>query len=174
MTSVRFPVGRFAAQPPIGSGERARLIESLAEVPAKLQRALAGLDNGQLDTPYREEGWTLRQVAHHLPDSHVNGYVRFRLALTEALPTIKPYVEGKWAQLEDARLADPEVSLRLLEALHERWTMLLKSLPAEQFGRSLNHPEMGVMSIDEVLQLYEWHGRHHVAHITSLRKQMAW
>ena len=116
----------------------------------------------------------MRQVAHHIPDSHLNGYVRFKLALTEEQPTIKPYREAEWAALEDGRTADPQVSLRLLEALHARWVILLRSLNDQQFNRKLTHPEVGVMSLDIALQLYDWHGNHHIAHITALRDRMQW
>ena len=116
----------------------------------------------------------MRQVTHHLPDSHLNGYLRLKLALTEVHPAVKTYREELWAELEDARLAAPEISLRLLESLHERWTLVLRSLKPEDFTRTLTHPEFGVMSLDTLLQLYEWHGRHHIAHITSLRQRMGW
>lgn len=139
-----------------------------------MRAAIAGLSYEQLETPYRPEGWTVRQTVHHIADSHINAYVRFRLGLTEDVPTIKPYAEKLWAQLEDGRNADPNLSLQLLDAVHQRWTILLRSLPPDVFAHSLRHPESGVMSLDVVLQSYEWHGRHHVAHITSLRERMGW
>jgi len=132
------------------------------------------LSEQQLDTPYRDGGWTVRQVVHHMPDSHMNSYVRLRLALTENEPIIKPYVEHLWADLYDARTAPIAVSLALLEALHQRWVMLLRSLKPADFSRTFRHPENGVRTIDWLLQLYAWHGRHHVAHITSLRERMKW
>lgn len=174
MTDLRYPVGKFEAKPQITSGQRKTLIEGLAEAPAKLRAAIAGLSPQQLDTPYRPDGWTVRQVAHHVPDSHANGYIRFKLGLTEVQPTIKPYEEKRWAALEDGRTADPEISLRILEPLHERWVIFLRSLNAEDFAHTLKHPEMGLLSLDAMLQLYEWHGRHHIAHITSLRQRMGW
>jgi hypothetical protein len=125
-------------------------------------------------TPYRPGGWTVRQVVHHLPDSHLNSYVRFKLALTEEGPTIKPYYEDRWAELEDARHAPLNISLTLLESLHRRWVMLLRSLAEKDFARTFLHPELGVMSLEKNLSLYAWHGRHHVAHIMSLRERSGW
>lgn len=174
MKDERYPTGHFNPQHNLTSVDRSALIESIASAPARLRTALRGLSQKQLETPYREEGWSLRQVAHHIPDSHLNGYIRFKLALTETQPTIRPYREADWALLEDGRNADPEVSIRLLEALHERWAILLTSLSADQFARKLTHPESGVMSLDIALQLYDWHGSHHIAHITTLRERMNW
>lgn len=135
---------------------------------------MKGLRDAQLDTPYREGGWTVRQVAHHVPDSHMNAYVRFRLALTEERPTIKTYEEARWAELADAKTAPVEVSLALLEPLHERWVRLLRSLSAGDLARTFTHPEHGVRTLEWMLFLYAWHGRHHTAHITELRKQKGW
>jgi uncharacterized damage-inducible protein DinB len=174
MNDERYPIGHFNPQHNLTSTERGALIESIASAPSRLRAALSGLSQKQLETPYREEGWTLRQVAHHVPDSHLNGYIRFKLALTETHPTIKPYREADWALLEDGRNADPEVSIRLLESLHERWAILLASLSSDQFARKLTHPESGVMSLDIALQLYDWHGSHHIAHIATLRERMNW
>lgn len=174
MPDLRYPIGEFFARPGITPGKRKELINSLDAVPARLRAAIAGLTPEQLDTPYRPEGWTVRQTVHHVADSHINAYVRFKLGLTEEAPTVKTYDENQWALLEDGRNADPEISLRLLDAVHERWTILLQSLPPEAFARTLRHPESGVMSLDIVLQSYEWHGRHHVAHITSLRQRKGW
>lgn len=174
MSDLRFPVGEFVARPAVTQIERQELIASLDAVPARLRAAIAGLSESQLETPYRPDGWTVRQTVHHVADSHMNAYIRFRLGLTEDVPTVKPYDEHRWALLEDGRNADPEVSLRLLEALHERWTILLRSLPPDAFAHMLRHPVSGTMSLDDVLQSYEWHGRHHVAHITSLRERMGW
>jgi len=133
---------------------------------------VAGLSEPQLDTPYRPGGWTVRQVVHHVPDSHINSYVRFRLALTENEPTVKPYDESRWAELADSRTAHIETSLALLESLHERWVLLLRSLSPADFRRQFRHPELGAVSLEKNLALYAWHGRHHVAHITSLRERM--
>ncbi|HLI30711.1 MAG TPA: putative metal-dependent hydrolase, partial [Terriglobia bacterium] len=146
----------------------------IEEVPARLRAAVKGLSDAQLDTPYREGGWTVRQVVHHLADSHMNSYVRFRLALTESEPTIKTYDQTRWAELRDARTAPVEPSLALLESLHKRWVLLLKSLEAADFSRTFRHPDRGTMTLDQNLALYAWHGRHHVAHITSLRERMGW
>ncbi len=174
MSDLRYPVGEFVAQPSITQIERQELIASLDTTPARLRAAIAGLSSEQLETPYRPEGWTVRQTVHHVADSHINAFVRFKLGLTEDVPTIKPYDEKLWAQLADGRNADPEISLRLLDAVHQRWTILLRSLPPEPFANTLRHPESGVMSLDVVLQMYEWHARHHVAHITSLRERKGW
>jgi hypothetical protein len=154
--------------------QRLSSIESIAHLPARLRAAVANLTSGQLDEPYRPGGWTIRQVVHHIPDSHLNGYTRFKLGLTEAEPTIRPYDENRWAMLEDGLHGDPEISLTLLEALHKRWVVLLRSIPAEDFKRTIKHPDIGTMTLDVLLQDYEWHGRHHVAHITSLRERMGW
>jgi uncharacterized damage-inducible protein DinB len=153
---------------------RAEAIREIADTPEKLRTAVKGLNDRQLDTPYREGGWTLRQVVHHLADSHLNAYIRLRLALTESEPTIKPYEEGAWAKLEDAEHAPVEVSLRLIDPLHERWVRLLRSLKTEDFARTMRHPEHGVRSVDWLAFLYAWHGRHHTAHITELKKQKQW
>jgi len=174
MTDPRYPIGKFEPKPSIGEPERALAIEAIAATPANLRKAVHGLTEAQFDTPYREEGWTVRQVVHHLPDSHMNSYVRLRLALTENEPTIKPYEEGLWARLYDAQHAPVETSVVLLEQLHLRWVMLLRSLAPADFDRTFRHPERGVQNIDWLLQLYAWHGRHHVAHITTLRERMKW
>jgi uncharacterized damage-inducible protein DinB len=149
-------------------------IQQIEEAPARLREAVKGLTLEELNTPYREGGWTVRQVVHHVPDSHMNSYVRFRLALTEDEPTIKPYMENLWAELPDARSAPIDLSLGLLESLHTRWVALLRSLTPEQWKRQFRHPELGVVSLEQNLALYAWHGRHHVAHITSLRERMGW
>ena len=171
---LRYPIGLFAFEGPLTDGQRQRFIDQIAEAPAKLCAAVEGLSPQQLDTPYRPGGWTVRQVVHHLPDSHLNSYVRFKLALTEEGPTIKPYYEDRWAELEDARHAPLNISLTLLESLHRRWVMLLRSLAEKDFARTFLHPELGVMSLEKNLSLYAWHGRHHVAHIMSLRERSGW
>jgi uncharacterized damage-inducible protein DinB len=139
-----------------------------------MRTAVAGLSDEQLNTPYRPEGWTVRQVVHHVPESHMNSYVRFKLALTEEEPTIKPYFEDRWAQLDDANQAPVGLSLDLLDALHGRWVWFLRSLKDADFQRTFRHPELGTVSLDRNIALYAWHGRHHVAHITSLRERMGW
>jgi uncharacterized damage-inducible protein DinB len=139
-----------------------------------MRTAVAGLSDQQLNTPYRPEGWTVRQVVHHVPESHMHSYVRFKLAITEEEPTIKPYYEDRWALLDDANRAPIELSLNLLSALHERWVWFLRSLKEVDFQRTFRHPDLGTVSLDKNLALYAWHGRHHVAQITSLRERMGW
>lgn len=150
------------------------MIDVIAAAPLRMREAVAGLDAAQLDTPYREGGWTVRQVVHHVPDSHMNAYVRVKLALTEDEPTIKPYEEAAWAQLPDSRITPVEVSLALLEALHTRWVDLLRAMDGADFKRSFRHPEHGAVTLDWLVGMYAWHSRHHVAHITSLRERMGW
>src|SRR6476469_2346274 len=171
MTDLRYPIGKFEMPIGVADADRPGLIDQIAALPGELRRAVSGLDDGKLDTPYREGGWTVRQVVHHMPDSHLNAYIRHRLALTEEQPTIKPYEENLWAQLPDAKTAPIEVSLALMAALHDRWVRLWRSLTADQFGRVFVHPEHGPRTVDWLLFLYAWHGRHHIAHITELRKE---
>lgn len=170
----RYPIGKYEMPAQITPEMRAGAILEIASTPGRVRAAVKGLNDAQLDTPYREGGWTVRQVVHHLPDSHMNAYVRFRLTLTESEPTIKPYEESAWAKLEDAAHAPIEVSLRLLEPLHERWVRLLHSVKPEDYARTFRHPEHGVRTLEWMLFLYAWHGRHHTAHITELRKQRGW
>lgn len=146
----------------------------MARLPQALREAVAGLTDEQLDTPYREGGWTVRQVVHHLADAHLNNYVRVRLALTEETPLPKPWNEQLWAELPDARLAPVDVSLRLFEAVHQRWEMLLRALSPQEFARGFQHPTRGVLTLDWDLGLYVWHGWHHIAHIRALRQRMGW
>jgi uncharacterized damage-inducible protein DinB len=171
---LRYPIGEFKADAAIAERRRRRHIQSLTEFPGRLREAVYGLSPEQLDTPYRPGGWTVRQVVHHLADSHMNSYIRMKLAVTEEQPTVKPYDEKRWAELEDARTAPLEFSLALVEALHKRWVMFLQSLQSSDFSRTFHHPESGIMSLDTALQYYEWHGRHHIGHITSLRQRMGW
>ncbi len=173
---LRYPIGRFERPASVSAADRAQFIAAIAAAPAALRAAIRGLDDAQLDTPYRPGGWTVRQVAHHVPDSHLNAYVRFRLALTEPNPTIKPYDEAKWAELPDARGPLVAESLALLDGLHARWTALLRAMTPGEFARTLVHPERpgAPMTLDAVLALYAWHGRHHVAHVTALRERMGW
>lgn len=173
MEHLRYPVGRFDATAEVVHEARVALIDSIAATPARLRAAVRGLNDAQLDTPYREGGWTVRQVAHHVPDSHVNAYTRFRLALTEDNPTIRPYDEGAWARLPDTN-APVEISLALLDALHARWDLLLRALTPADYERRLNHPDSGPMTVGTLLRMYEWHGRHHVAHIEGLRTRSGW
>jgi hypothetical protein len=159
---------------PTNAEERRQWISEIAACPVKLRGAVAGLTAQQLDTPYRPGGWTVRQVVHHVPDSHLNAYVRFKLALTEDSPTIKPYDEAAWAKLPDTAATPIEVSLQLLESLHARWVRLLEAMTEADFAREFHHPESGTMSLDTYLSGYEWHCRHHVAHIARLRSRMGW
>src|SRR6516225_2773410 len=156
----RYPIGQFQAPQETTQAMRAQAIQEITAVPAAVRAATQGLNDTQLDTPYRDGGWTVRQVVHHVADSHLNAYVRLRLALTESEPEIKPYDEGAWAKLEDAEHAPVEVSLRLIDPLHERWVRLLQSLKSEDFARTMRHPEHGVRSVDWLAFLYAWHGRH--------------
>jgi len=156
------------------ANQRSELIAQIAETPARLRQAVEGLTEEQLDTPYRPGGWSVRQVAHHVPDSHLNSYARFKLALTENEPTIKTYHEDLWAELADSRATPVEVSLALLESLHHRWVILLRSIGDADWSRKLRHPEVGTITLDQLLTLYGWHGRHHVAHVTSLRQRLGW
>ncbi len=173
-TDLRYPIGRFDWKPPVTPQGLALAIDEIAAAPARLRAAVTGLDADQLDTPYRPGGWTVRQVVHHVPDSHMNSYVRFRLALTEDAPRVKTYDEARWAELADARQAPIDASLTLLEALHVRWVALLKSLDAAAWARTFEHPELGPVTLDRAAALYAWHGRHHTAHVTALRERMGW
>lgn len=174
MNDLRYPTGIFVPDPNPTPETRARHIGRIAGLPNALRQAVSGLNKEQLNTPYRDGGWTVKQLVHHMPDSHLNSYIRFKLALTEDAPTIKPYHEAAWAKLRDSELTPIEVSLALLESLHARWTILLKSMQAEDFQRKYTHPESGLNTLDHLLCLYSWHGHHHVTHITSLRERMKW
>src|SRR5437588_12835758 len=174
MAVPRYPIGRFQWTGNLSGEQREACIQKIAELPANLQAAVARLSAQQLDTPYREGGWTVRQVVHQVPDSHLNAYIRCKLALTENTPTIKPYNEDAWARLKDSELTPIEVSLALLEAVHTRWVTLLKALKPQDFERKFNHPERGTQTIDELIALYDWHGNHHLTHITELRDRMKW
>jgi len=174
MSDPRYPIGRFTYQGMQDPARRLQCIEAIAQTPPRLRAAITGLSKDQMDTPYREGGWTVRQVLHHIPDSHLNAYVRFKLALTEDKPTVKTYDEAKWAELADTRVTPPEVSLTLLESLHQRWVKVLEAMSSEDFARQFNHPEHGLMTLDHLLALYAWHGPHHVAHITTLRERRGW
>ena len=171
---IRYPVGVFVKPATISPADRERFIGEIASAPADLRRAVAGLSDARLDTPYREGGWTVRQVVHHLPDSHMNAYIRFKFALTLHDPLIQSYDEVLWAELPEAKSGPVEISLALLDAIHNRWIAAIRSLPAGSFARRYRHPESGLTSLDEQLAHYAWHGRHHVAHITTLRRRMGW
>jgi uncharacterized damage-inducible protein DinB len=171
---LRHPIGPFSFQPPSTREQREKWIAEIAEAPANLRTAVKGLSDDQLHTPYRDGGWTVRQVIHHVPDSHMHAYLRFKLALTENDPTIKPYDEAAWAELPDSRNTPLEVSLALLENLHARWVVVLRSLSDADFAKQFRHPERGVVTLEMNLALYAWHGKHHAAHITSLRERKQW
>ncbi len=174
MNDPRYPIGKFTFEGTIDASQRDKWISEIASQPARLREAVAGLSDAQLDTPYREGGWSVRQVVHHVPDSHMNAYIRFKLAVTENNPTIKPYDEGAWANLADSSLP-VDVSLRLLESLHARWVELLKNMTEADLEKTYFHPEsMKTFVLAKVLGLYAWHGHHHIAHITDLRKQKNW
>ena len=170
---LRYPIGKFRAPAAATPDLRAAQIETLRQLPARLRAAVSGLSDSQLDTPYRDGGWTVRQVVHHFADSHANSYVRIKLALTEDWPTIKPYDEALWASLPDSR-AQIEPSLLFLDGLHQRMVAVLESMTEEDFQRGFNHPERGRMTLAANLAVYEWHSRHHVAHIANLRERMRW
>jgi hypothetical protein len=171
---LKYPVGKFSYGGFGDRVQRAEWIQEIAHLPEKLQAAVSGLNDEQLDTPYRPDGWSVRQLVHHVCDSHVNSYCRFRLALTEAEPIIKPYDEKSWANLPDARELPIDVSLQILAPLHYRWVHLLKCISEDDFARSFVHPEYGPMTLDKAACMYAWHSRHHTAHVVNLRKRMGW
>lgn len=166
----RFPIGKFD---PNAAGTREDSIQAIKDLPVNLANAVNGLDDEQLDTPYREGGWTLRQTVHHVADSHINSLCRFKLALTEENPTIRPYYEARWAELTDSSLP-VDISLKIIEGIHSRWAALLESMSDEDFTRRLQHPESGEWALENMLAMYAWHSRHHTAHITRLRDRMGW
>ena len=171
---LSYPIGKFDFHQTVAPGQLPGLVEQIALAPANFRAAVRGLNEPQLDTPYRPGGWTLRQTVHHVADSHMNSFIRFRLALTENEPTVKGYDQAAWGELADARTAPVEASLEIIQNLHFRWVMLLKTLAAEDFARTFRHQEMGLVRLDTNLALYAWHGRHHCAHITGLRERSGW
>jgi len=171
---LAYPIGRFQMPDRINDSTRETFVNLIETTPIALRNAVQGLDDQQLDTPYRPGGWTIRQVVHHLPDSHMNAYIRFKLALTEQQPTIRPYDEALWAQISDALSGPVQLSVDLLTCLHARWIISIRSLPASAFDRTFKHPDLGVMSLNQQLALYAWHGPHHVAHITNLVARSGW
>ncbi|QHT65415.1 bacillithiol transferase BstA [Rhodocytophaga rosea] len=172
--NLSYPIRKYQAPNVITPEHIQSYIADIALAPLHLKKVVAGLSPAQLDTPYRPGGWTVRQVVHHVPDSHINAYVRFKFTLTEEEPTIKPYNEKLWAETYDVQVTPIETSLTLLEALHHRWVLLLQSLSAKEIKRNYRHPELGIVSLEWAIGSYAWHGKHHVAHITSLRKRMGW
>jgi uncharacterized damage-inducible protein DinB len=172
---LKYPIGKFAPEKDITAETIAAWIDDIAALPAQLKAAVEGLSAEQLKTPYRPGGWTVSQVIHHIGDSHLNAYIRFKLALTEDTPTIKPYDQQKWAELADSTLGDPEDSLQFVELLHKRWVILLKTLTAKDLERDFFHPETGnTIPLKRTLEMYAWHGKHHTAHITCLRERENW
>lgn len=171
---LRYPLGKYQPVGTLSDEERQKLLGQIAEAPGRLRAAVAGLSREQLNTPYRDGGWTVQQVVHHLADSHMNAYTRFKLALTEDEPTVKPYNETRWAELSDSKTTPVETSLGLIDGLHERWVNLLRTMSPADFSRRMKHPERGSVTLDDTLGLYAWHGRHHVAHITGLRQRKGW
>jgi hypothetical protein len=174
VSDPRYPIGKFKFDGPPGEAQRNKFIDDIEHAPAALRTAIENLSPEQIETPYRDGGWTVRQVVHHVPESHMNAYVRFKLALTEDEPTIKPYMEDRWAGTADVHATPLEVSLALLEPLHDRWVRLLRTLKPADWKRTFRHPELGTVSLERNLALYAWHGRHHAAHIMELRKRMGW
>lgn len=171
---LSYPIGEYEAPVSVDAGQRREWLRQIAATPAQFREAVRGLDDAQLDTPYRPGGWTVRQVVHHLADSHMNAYIRYRLALTEDQPTINAYDQGLWAELADARTLPVEDSLAILEGIHRRWVALAESLEEADFARTFIHPERGIVRLDSNLAMYAWHGRHHAAHILRLRERMGW
>lgn len=171
---LRYPIGKFHWPETVSPEERLRHIQTLAGAPARMREAVSGLSTEQLDTPCREGGWTVRQVVHHVPDSHMNSFIRCKLALTEAEPTIKPYDEAAWALLGDVAATPIDTSLQLLESLHERWVALLRGLSETDWKKQFRHPAIGLVSLEGNLALYAWHGDHHVGHILALRRRNGW
>jgi uncharacterized damage-inducible protein DinB len=174
LNELRYPIGRFSTPKEVSAEQIKTYIKTIEEAPVKYRKAVQDLNEEQLDTPYRPDGWTIRHVVHHVPDSHLNSYIRFKLGLTENKPTIKTYDEAKWAELDDSKDTPIEVSLTLLESLHKRWSALLRAMTEKDFQKTINHPERGEMRLDKMLALYDWHCKHHLAHIINLRKRMGW
>lgn len=170
---LRYPIGKFDPNVEVDPDKRKDFISTIEDLPSKIREAVENLSDEQLDTPYRPEGWTVRQLVHHVADSHLNSFCRFKLALTEDFPTIRPYFEDRWAEMEDAKLPI-EDSLKIIEGIHSRWATLLQAMSDSDFQRKLNHPESGAWTLDKFLGLYDWHCKHHTAHITSLRERNGW
>jgi hypothetical protein len=170
---LRFPVGRFNPDFEISEDLINSFIRTIESLPAEMKVAVEDLSDDQLDTEYRPDGWTIRQVVHHVADSHLNSYCRFKLALTEELPTIRAYHEDRWAELPDSKMP-PEASLKIIEGIHSRWANLLRVMSSEDFDKELNHPESGNWKLGNMLGLYDWHSKHHLAHITTLRERKGW
>lgn len=173
--NLRFPIGEYSPLENPSQKDIEQFIYTIEAFPGKLREAVSSLNNEQIDTPYREGGWTIRQVVHHVADSHMNSYIRFKLALTEDKPAIRPYDEAKWAELPEAKSGELELSLPLLEALHKRWVVMLKNITSEQLGRKYFHPETNKENdLRYLIGLYAWHSEHHLAHVVNLKKKMGW
>ena len=170
---LRFPIGKFDKNFDVTPELRTAFVQTIAELPKNLEKAVAGLNDEQLDTPYRPAGWTVRQTVHHIADSHLNSYIRYKLAMTEEAPTIRPYFEDRWAELADSQMPI-DVSMKIIEGIHSRWANLLNSMSDEDFKRLLVHPESGEWTLEKMLGLYDWHSKHHTAHITKLRERENW
>ena len=170
---LRFPIGKFDKNMEITPESRREFIKTISDLPENLEKAIENLNEEQLDTPYRPEGWTVRQTVHHIADSHLNSFIRFKLALTEDVPTIRPYYEDRWAELADSEMP-VDVSMKIIEGIHSRWAKLLNAMSDEDFQRKLNHPESGEWTLEKMLALYDWHSKHHTAHITKLRERNNW
>lgn len=174
MSDPRYPIGKFTFNGSLTDVQRNAFIEDIERTPSTLRAAIKNLNPEQLETPYRDGGWTVRQVIHHVPESHMNAYIRFKLALTEDDPTVKPYMEDRWANTPDVQSTPLEVSLALMDSLHDRWVRLLRGLKPDDWKKTFRHPEIGNVTLEKNLALYSWHGKHHTAHITELRKRMGW
>ena len=173
-TDLRYPIGRLQRTPSLTTEQRTASIRAIAELPTKLRAAVEGLSDHQLDTPYRPDGWTVRQLVHHVADSHMHAFARTRYALAERDVTITPYDESAWAELADMRKMSVQPSLALLDGLHARWAYLLEAIPVEDYARTIQHPANGRMTVDDIIGVYDWHGRHHTRHVTALRERMGW
>lgn len=174
MTDLSYPVGEFRLPGSMTASDREAAIEVIRTTPARLREAVAGLSDDQLATPYRPDGWTVRQLVHHVADSHMNAYLRHKLIATQDHPTLVTYDQDRWAELGDVEAVPIETSLQMLDAVHERWAAFLASLDAEDFDRTAHHPEIGDVKLSDMLALYAWHGPHHVRHITALREREGW
>jgi uncharacterized damage-inducible protein DinB len=175
LQKLKYPIGKFQRPTEFPDSFLKECIKEIEIFPARIKSAVANLSDAQLDTPYRPDGWTIRQVVHHCADSHSNAFIRFKLALTEETPTVKPYFEARWAEMPDTKIAEINSSLKIIDGLHSRWTILLKSLSKKDFEKTFFHPEQKrEVRLNETLAMYAWHGRHHVGHITSVIDWMNW
>ena len=174
LDDLRYPIGPFSAPASFMPGIRTAHIHTLQTLPVHLREIVEGLSDEQLDTPYRDGGWTVRQVVHHIADSHANAFLRFKLALTEDWPTIKPYDEAAWAELADSKTLPLAASLETIDGIHARWVVLLEAMSVDDFQKGFNHPERGRVNLGKALAMYDWHARHHLAHIVGLKKRKGW